>query len=196
MAMKPRGEIEVIDPNTVMVQGYAAVTGVEFDYFDPREWRQRRMVIDPGAFATVLARLKSPVPMHWSHDLFNLQLGEIARESLAEDDTGLTFSGVPFATRAVIDQLTVMAGRERTGASFVFEFGEVAEDDDGVDHIMSFSDLFEVGPTPIGANPLAFAELVERSEGEEIAEPEPVAASCDVALAAAIHRARAQIRRF
>ncbi len=193
MAMKPRGEIEVVDPNTVTVRGYAAITGVEFNYFDPREWRDRRMIVDPGAFATVLARLDGPLPMHWTHDIFNLQLGET--EHLFEDDTGLFFSGTPFATDAVIDQLTVMAGRAHTGASFIFEFGEVAEDDSGLEHILSFSDLFEVGPTPIGANPDAFAELIERDAGAE-EKPEPAAAASNAALAAEIYRARALIRRF
>ncbi len=191
--MKPRGLIEAVDPNTVLVQGYAATTGVEFTYFDMREWRERQMIIEPGAFASVLLQLDGPLPMHWTHDIFNLQLGETAQ--LFEDNTGLFFSGVPFATDAVIDQLTVMAGRAHTGASFMFEFGEITDPVDGVERILSFSDIFEVGPTPIGANPEAFAELVERgADAEE--KPEPAAAANDAALAAAIHRARAHIRRF
>jgi len=201
MALKPRAQIEVVDPSTVKLQGYAAITGNEFEYFDPFEWKKRRMMIDPGAFASVLARQAGQqMPVYWSHNVWSLQLGEASE--LHEDDRGLYFEGIPFATDETIDILTVMDGRARTGASMLFDFGEIAEDDDGVEHMLSFSAIYEVGPCPEGANPEAYAELVERAADEgAAAEPEPAAAPAidsnpEVALAAAIHRATARLRRF
>lgn len=204
----PRGEIEVVDPNQAALRGYAAITGNEFSYFDPYEWRERRMVVDQGAFKSVLERQGgAPLPVYWSHGVLELQLGETLE--LHEDDKGLFFSALPFATNAVIDQLTVMYGRSRTGASMLFEFGEVAEDDSGLEHIKSFNDLVEVGPTPVGANPAAFAEVIERTELEaqeqdtdtpdDDGEPDPELASedtnQDAELTATIIRAAARFRR-
>jgi HK97 family phage prohead protease len=191
MVMVPIGQIERVDPSRVMMRGHAAVTGNEFTYFDPFKWTERRMVIDPGAFASVLDRLPGPLPIHWRHRTGDLQLGETTE--LREDSRGLYFeSSRLFAHTESVDILTVMHGRERTGASILFEFGEVAEDDDGLEHILSFSKLHEIGPSPQGVNPLAYAELVEL---DSEAKPEPaVAPDSDAAMAAEAYRALAQIR--
>lgn len=128
-----------------------------------------------------------------------LQLGEAS--IVREDDTGLYFEGTPFATSEVIDQLTVMNGRASTGASMLFEFGEIEEDDAGVEHILSFTQIYEVGPTPEGANPLAYAQLIDREDDQaedDQTESLPMAASIPnyAALAAAIHRATKNLRRI
>lgn len=201
MALAPIGQIEVVDPSTVMMRGHAAVTGNEFSYFDPWSWKERLMVIDPGAFASVLSRLGGPLPIHWRHRTIDLQLGETTE--LREDSTGLYFeSDRLFAHTEAIDILTVIDGRQRTGASILFEFGEIAEDDSGVEHILSFSSLHEVGPSPEGANPAAYAELVELATPAVERAPEPAAqaqavdAVSGAAMASEIYRALAQIRRL
>lgn len=201
MAFAQVGQIEVVDPSTVMMRGYAAITGNEFEYFDPWQWKRRRMTIDPGAFSSVLGRLgDTPLPIHWRHRTCNLQLGETTE--LGEDDTGLFFGCDKLFTHSeAVDIITTIDGRSHTGASILFEFGEVAEDDDGLEHVLSFSNLFEVGPSPEGANPQAYTELVELPSSEQAeSEPEPAAASIDIstdaAMAATIYRAAAQLRRF
>lgn len=195
MAFAPMGSIEVVDPSTVTLSGYATISGVKFSYLDPYQMRVRQMQFDRGAFSGWLARnAGAPLPVHWRHGLENFQIAETTE--LEEDDKGLRFSAAPMATSEGINALTAMAGRARTGASLIFDFGDTTEDRFGVEHIVDVRDVFEVGPTPNGVNPHAFSRLSER--GEEVTEPEtesePAPAAPGAALAAEIYRALAHIR--
>jgi len=196
MAFAPIGEIEVVDPSTVVLSGYATITGVQFTYFDPYEFRLRRMQFDRGAFTNWLDRNNgAPLPVHWSHGLDNFQIAETT--DLVEDDRGLRFESTPIASSVGIDALTVIAGRRRTGASLVFDFGDTVEDSDGVEHIVDVVDVIELGPTPRGVNPHAFAVLIDRAAEEN--QPAPateaqISTDTGAALAAEIYRAIAHIR--
>jgi HK97 family phage prohead protease len=193
----PRSELQVVDPARTIVRGYAAVFGNEFKHYDFWEGRERTFVIGPGAFKSALERLSGPLPIYWHHETSDLQIGETSR--VVEDDFGLYYEGRLFATTPALDVLAVISGRSRTGASIGFEFGEIAEDDDGVEHMLSFSQLFELGPCPIGANPLAYSELVEADAAGDDSEAAPVSAvtdAADAALALSIYRAAARMRRF
>lgn len=205
MGTAPLSQIEVVDPATVKLRGYPAIFGNEFDYFDWRTWKDRRFVIEPGAFTSVLAKLgNQPVDVYWSHESWRLQLGETS--VLRQDSKGLYFESIPFATTEGIDRLTVIAGRSKTGASLSFEFGEIEEDENGLEHLLSFSAIYEVGPTPIGANPKAYTELVDLDDesesvepaAEESADPEPITeepeAAAEAGLTAAMWHAVARLR--
>jgi len=207
MALAPLSQIEVVDPNTVKLRGYAAIFGNEFTWFDDREWRLRKFVVEPGSFASVLERQGGePLDVYWWHQTFKLQLGQTS--VLEQDNVGLYFEAPIFATTEAIDIATVIAGRFRTGASFQFDFGEITEDDDGVEHLHSFSEIYELGPAPKGANPKAYAELVElddesetqpeEPEPAEEPEPEPITDESDeaeeAALAATMWAAVARLR--
>lgn len=188
MAFKPISQVEVVDPSTVTIKGYAAVYGNEFKYFDPWTWNERRFIVEPGAFDSALERLGDrKLDVYWSHEMHRVQLGHA--NILRSDSVGLYFECHPYPTLEAVEKLTVMDGRLETGASVQFEFGEIAEDDDGVEHLLSFNALYEVGPCPEGANPMAWAKLVERGSAEEEIEPEeadeaePELASDDPSLA-------------
>jgi HK97 family phage prohead protease len=196
MAYAPRGQIQVVDPSTVRLQGYATITCVPFSYYDPFQAKSRKLVFVPGAFSRWLAaRGGAPLPIHWSHRTESFQIGETTL--IAEDDQGLRFEGNAIATNEAIDALTVMAGRRRTGASLYLDWSEPRKDRSGLEHIEQVNDVFEIGPTPIGANPAAYTVMVERTAGAE-SIPEPAAASIatDAAMAATIYRAAARLRRI
>jgi HK97 family phage prohead protease len=171
-----RAELEVVDPASVKLRGYAAVFG---NVFSQGFWIKHRYKVMPGAFTGVLERLDEPLPVFWSHQQERLQIGETTE--LKQDSKGLYFEANPFNTEDSLDVLAVMNSKEsqRVQASFAFDFGEVIEDDEGIEEIHSFSRLYELGPTTWGANPLAFAELVPRDaealaiddETEKPAEP-------------------------
>lgn len=178
-------ELQVVDPESVLLRGYAGVFNNIFK--QSTWWETTRYMILPGAFAGALERLEgAPLPVFFNHHSCCLQIGETTK--LAEDSTGLYFEAQPFTTREAVDTLDVIEGRagSRIGASFAFDFGEVVENDDGVKVIHSFSAIHELGPATWGANPLAYAEIVERTAAEEEqpeAEPmpaeEPEAASSE-----------------
>ena len=191
-----------MDPASVIVRGYASVSGNVFFKMD--QYGDRIFfTIDPGAFSAVLGRLDgAPLPMNFAHALDNLsppnhlQFGQSTQ--LTEDATGLYFEAEPFATQEGIDTVTVMAGVGRIGASFSFDPGETTVEPNGLIRIHSFSELHEFGPATFGANPAAYAELAPRAAAGEQAEPntEPAAASDDAsqdvegaALSLALYRA-------
>lgn len=203
MARVLRSQIEVIDPNTVKLRGYAAIFGNTFKYFDWREWKVRTLRIVQGAFTSVLERLgDEPLDTYWKHHTCCLQLGQTS--VLRQDDVGLYYESPVFATREAIDTLTVIDGRGRTGGSFSFEFGEVApvDGEDGVEELLSFSELYELGPCPVGANPLAYTQIVDLDSEEDeepasVPEPineEPEPAESDAELAAATWALVAHLR--
>lgn len=202
MAFAPQSQIEVIDPSTVKLRGYAAIFGNEFKYFDWREWKVRTFRIPQGAFSSVLERLAGqPLDVYWCHQTCYLQLGQT--QVLKQDDVGLYYESEPFTTSKVIDTLGVIDGRDKTGASFSFEFGEIAPaaDDDEVEELLSFSEIYELGPCPCGCNPRAYTEMVERdAEEEPAATPEPIneepePAESDAELAASTWALVAHLRR-
>ncbi len=167
----PRSDLQVIDPASVILRGYAGVFNNVFT--QTSWWETTRYMIRPGAFTGVLERLEgAPLPAFFNHHSCCLQIGETTK--LVEDSTGLYFEANPFTTREAVDTLGVIDGRagRRIGASFAFDFGEVVEDDDGVKVIHSFSAVHELGPATWGANPLAYAELADRAAAEEEEAPE------------------------
>lgn len=199
-----RAELEVVDPASVKLRGYAGVFNNVFTYVDPFGFTHKMRIL-PGAFAGVLSRMSEPMPLVWYHQSERVQFGETTE--LTEDRIGLRFEGVPFATTEAVDLITAMHGKEsrRFGASFAFDWGEVAEpDDDGIEDIRTFSAVHELGPAPRGVNPLAFAELVPRDaealaiddETEEPAEPAAIEPADEeqAALAAEWYRAAALLR--
>jgi len=190
MAFAPLGQIEVVDPSTVTLSGYATITGVEFAYADPYQQRVRMMRFEPGAFANWLKRNDgAPLPVHWQHGLDKFQIAETT--DVHEDARGLSYTARPIATSQGIDACTAMAGRERTAASLVFDFGNPIEDRFGVEHIVDVVRVAELGPSSSGVNPHAFSKLTERSDSSE--EPE-ASTDTSAALAAEIYRALAHLR--
>jgi len=203
MSLTRLADIEVVDPSTVQLRGYAAVTGNKFTQHGVFE--STSYIIEPGAFEAVLGRLDGPLEIFWSHDTHALsgaqkiQVGQTIE--LREDDHGLYYEGELFNSQATAEMLTAIHGRGRIGASFGFDFGEREEDDDGVIHLLSFSKLHELGPTTWGANPRAYSEIVELASSEK----KPELASAPVAdiqpvggqdWSAALWRATAELRSF
>jgi HK97 family phage prohead protease len=168
-----RAELQVVDPESVKLRGYAAVFN---NVFSQGFWIKHRYMVMPGAFTEVLERIKEPLPVFWSHQSERLQIGETTE--LREDDYGLYYEATPFATQDSLDVLAVINGRQdqRIQASFAFDFGEIIEDEDtGIEEIHSFAKLHEVGPTTWGANPLAYTEIVPRDAAADTAPAEPAA---------------------
>jgi HK97 family phage prohead protease len=166
-----RSDLQVVDPESVILRGYAGVFNNVFKQIS--WWETSRYMILPGAFAGALERLEgAPLPVFFSHLSGGLQIAETTK--LVEDSTGLYFEAPPFVTTDAVDTLNVIAARlgGRIGASFAFDFGEVIENDDGVKVIHSFSAIHELGPATWGANPLAYAEIVEHTAAAEKEQPE------------------------
>lgn len=196
MALAPIGQIQVVDPSTVRLSGYATITGVPFSYVDPYQGRRRTLQFDRGAFDAWLSDNGGDVlPIYWSHRSDRYQIGETTHVS--EDAQGLRFEGDAIATSDAIDALTTMARRRHTGASLHLDFEPPKKDRYGVEHIAHVTDVYELGPTPVGANPAAYAVMIER-DAETNSNPEPAAVSVatDAAIAATIYRAAARLRRF
>jgi len=200
-----RADIEAVNPASVKLRGYAGVFNNVFTYTEPFWGIKHKMRMLPGAFTGVLERLSEPVPLVWYHQSERVQFGETTE--LVEDNIGLRFEAVPFATTEAVDLITAMHSKKtrQFGASFAFDWGEVADpDDDGIEDIRTFSAVHELGPAPRGVNPLAFAELVPRDaealaaddETEEPAEPAAIepASEEQAALAADWWQAVAMLR--
>jgi HK97 family phage prohead protease len=150
-------DIELVDLKKYGVRGYASVTDVLVPGF--------REVVEPGAFGSVLSRIDR-LPITYNHDLWDrLQIGYTTY--LAEDDTGLYFEGLPVPTLHAAFTLSSIGAMGRMPASFMFRAGETWADDDGINHIESFSDVIELGPVIIGANPRAYIELMPIGEATE-----------------------------
>lgn len=187
MAIKrvARGDLQVIDPASVLLRGYAAVFGNVFK--QENFWSTHRYRVMPGAFKGVLERMNGePLPGFFSH-LYHDRPQIAETTVLREDSRGLYFEAQTFATAEALDVLTVIDGRasKRIGASFSFDFGEIIETDDGIEEIFSFTEIHELGPTTWGANPLAYAEIVPREAAAEDTEPAEEAAAPVEAAAAA-----------
>jgi HK97 family phage prohead protease len=196
MALAPKGQIQVVDPSTVTLSGYATITGVPFSYFDPYERRTRRLQFDRGAFRGWLREnAGQPLPVHWRHGVDNFPIADTTQ--IREDDRGLFYSATPINTSEAVDALTYMASRKRTGASLILDFGDTKERH-GIEHITKVEWVAEIGPSPMGANPYAFTQMSERAESEQPPEPAaaPVADSQQAAMAAMIYRAMAHLRRL
>lgn len=118
-------------------------------------------VVLPGAFADTLAEWKdsgSPIPIYWSHrmDDPDYNIGEVieAKETAA----GLWVKGridldAPPSSKAA-QVYRLLKGRRVTQFSFAYDVLEgawVQKDDDEFYELRKMK-LYEVGPTPIGAN--------------------------------------------
>lgn len=199
----PRADLRIVDPESVKLRGYAAIFGNVFK--QSSFWGTTRYKVLPGAFDGALERLgDKPLEVFWNHNSQHIQIGETTERKV--DARGFYFEATPFVTAESLDVLGAINGRanKRIGASFSFDFGEVIEDDDGVEVIHSFTAIHELGPTTWGANPLAYAELVPRDAADETkpaAEPTPategdiIPADAEaMAMAAALWRATANLR--
>jgi HK97 family phage prohead protease len=158
------GNLELLDPRKFGLRGYASVTGVLVPGY--------REVVERGAFDEIIQRV-SEIPITYNHDFVGLQLGWTTH--LAEDDTGLYFEGRVAPTLDAAEVLTTIAEKGRMDSSFTFQYGETEADDDGILHIQSFSELIELGPVIIGANPEAYVEVMPLAEAtDQIADVDQI----------------------
>lgn len=123
-------------------------------------------VVLPGAFTDTLAEWEAkgdPIPVYWSHrmDDPDFNIGHVI--SAEETDEGLLVHGAldiedtaPTSKAPQVNRL--LKGRRVTQFSFAYDIVEggpaVREADDGEEHYYELRKLrlFEVGPTPLGAN--------------------------------------------
>jgi hypothetical protein len=111
-----------------------------------------------GAFKRTIQALKDAgkmLPVVWSHQHDQVPIGEIDPNDIRETDAGLVVAGKFFLDDP--EALSVWKAMRRgliTAWSFAFTPVEERVGKDGVREIMDL-DLYEVGPTLIGANPEA-----------------------------------------
>ena len=111
-----------------------------------------------GAFKRTIQAFKDAgkmIPVVWSHQHNQLPIGEVDPNDMVETERGLDVAGKLFL--ADPNALEVWKSMRRgliTAWSFAFTPTKERVGDDGVREIIDL-DLFEVGPTLIGANPQA-----------------------------------------
>jgi HK97 family phage prohead protease len=110
----------------------------------------------PGAFAKTLAEwaeLGDPIPIYWSHQMADpdMNIGYVV--SAQETELGLEVLGqldVTEGSPKAAQAHRLMKGRRVSQFSFAYDVVE-QEEVDGVNELQALK-LYEVGPTPIGAN--------------------------------------------
>jgi HK97 family phage prohead protease len=126
-------------------------------------------VVMPGAFTRTLdewAAKGDPIPVYWSHRLDDpdFNIGHVIEAK--ETDEGLWVKGqLDLDNPKAMSTYNLMKSRRVTDFSFSFNVppGGASEGDDAIE--LNDLDLYEVGPTPIGANPET--ELIGVKAGEE-----------------------------
>lgn len=116
-------------------------------------------IVMPGAFTKTLAAWEEkgdPIPIYWSHRLDDpdFNIGHVL--DAKEIDTGLWIKGQLDLTNVKAKSVhNLMRARRVTDFSFSFNVppGGAAESASGDAVELKEIDLYEVGPTPIGANP-------------------------------------------
>lgn len=110
----------------------------------------------PGAFAKTLtdwAELGDPIPIYWSHQMADpdMNIGYVV--SAEETEAGLEVLGqldVAEGSPKAAQAHRLMKGRRVSQFSFAYDVLD-QEEVDGVNELRELK-LYEVGPTPIGAN--------------------------------------------
>lgn len=157
-------QVKNVDPDTGVFEAYVAVFDNKDSYGD---------VIRKGAFEQTLSDWRTkdaPIPVLWSHrtDDPDMNIGHVMEAK--ETDRGLWVKAQLDldAPKAQTVHRLMKGGRVRE-FSFAYEVldgGLETKDGDGFYEIRSVK-LYEVGPTPIGANPAT--ELLDvKARAEEI----------------------------
>lgn len=154
--------IKAVDGETGTFEALVSVFGNKDSYGD---------VVMPGAFAKTLAEWESkgdPIPVYWSHrmDDPDYNIGHVLEAK--ETDAGLLVKAQLDLGGGKADQVhRLLKGRRVTQFSFAYDV--VA--DKKVDDVTELHEvkLYEVGPTPIGANQetelLAVKAATQAAEG-------------------------------
>lgn len=119
-------------------------------------------IVLPGAFADTLAAWKSkgdPIPVYWSHQLFDPDMNIGYLLDATETDDGLEVLAQldigEDASPKAKQTYRLLKGRRVTQFSFsysIVEGASVNSEDHGWYYELRKLDLYEVGPTPVGAN--------------------------------------------
>lgn len=116
-------------------------------------------IIVPGAFTDTLAEWQAkgdPLPVYWSHQLSDpdMNIGYVVEAT--QTDKGLEVLGqLDLDSQKAAQVYRLMKGRRVTDFSFSYEVrdgGMVERDGETYMELRSLG-LYEVGPTPVGANP-------------------------------------------
>ncbi len=126
-------------------------------------------IVMPGAFANTLADWESrgdPIPVYWSHrmDDPDFNIGHVLEAK--ETDEGLYVKAQLDLTNPKAKAThNLLRSRRVTQFSFAFSVnpGGAGESEDGNSMELRDLNLYEVGPTPIGANP--DTELISAKSG-------------------------------
>lgn len=123
-----------------------------------------------GAFKRTIQAFKAAgkmIPVVWSHQHNQLPIGEVNPDDMRETEKGLDVAGKLFLDDP--NAMEVWKSMRRgliTAWSFAFAPTKERIGDDGVREIMDL-DLFELGPTLVGANPQA-QTIALKSLGDQI----------------------------
>lgn len=137
--------VKSVDAETGIFEALVSVFGNEDSYGD---------VVILGAFANTLVEWESkgdPIPVYWSHrmDDPDYNIGHVLEAS--ETDTGLLIKAQLDLGGGKADQVhRLLKGRRVTQFSFAYDV--VSEKKVGDVNELHELKLYEVGPTPIGAN--------------------------------------------
>lgn len=114
-------------------------------------------VVMPGAFTRTLAEWEEkgdPIPVYWSHRLDDpdYNIGHVI--SASETDAGLQVKAqLDLDNPKAVQTHKLMKERRVTQFSFSFAVRDYNKSADGESIELTDLDLYEVGPTPVGANP-------------------------------------------
>lgn len=137
--------VKAVDADTGVFEAVVSVFGNEDSYGD---------IVMPGAFAKTLqdwAAKGDPIPVYWSHrmDDPDYNIGHVLEAS--ETDAGLLVKAQLDLGGGKADQVhRLLKGRRVTQFSFAYDV--IAEVKNGDANELHELKLYEVGPTPIGAN--------------------------------------------
>lgn len=131
----------------------------------------------PGAFSKTLAawaETGDPIPIYWSHQLDDpdMNIGWVNPGDAQETADGLEVLGqldVPDGSPKAAQVYRLMKGRRVGQFSFAYDVVDAA-DVDGVNELRELK-LYEVGPTPIGANDQTELLAVKRWAEELVVDP-------------------------
>lgn len=129
-------------------------------------------VVMPGAFSKTLADWESsgdPIPVYWSHRLDDpdFNIGHVL-EATETDDGLYVKAQLDLDNPKAVATHNLMRTRRVTQFSFSFNVppGGMTEGQDAVE--LNEIELYEVGPTPVGANPAT--ELIGVKAGRVLSE--------------------------
>lgn len=138
--------VKSVDNETGVFEALVSVFGNIDSYGDK---------VMPGAFESTLAEWAEkgdPIPVYWSHrmDDPDYNIGHVIEA--AETDDGLLVKAQLDLGGGKADQVhRLLKGRRVTQFSFAYDTLREKRDEDGINELHELR-LYEVGPTPIGAN--------------------------------------------